>query len=311
MAIRDLSNNDYYTSSNSRHNYKPTAYRFLTLEDIISNFIVSYVGDDKIIPKIRRTDVSFHAMRAFQELSYDTLKSFLSQEIVVPPSLKMMLPQNYVNYIKLTWTDSSGIKHIIYPAIKTSHPLKIAQNSNGTYQTTQDGESLKNSLNSPNSVKSTTWENYKSATPSENQENDYNYDDDTFDLNIGQRYGIDPRHAQVNGSFFIDEVQGNIHFSSNISGKTVILDYISDGLMNDERIKHGDINVHKFAEEAMYKQIAYAILSTSALPIHQQLAPRFKKEAAVAKRNAKLRLSDIKIEEIAQIVRSKSKQIKH
>ena len=38
---------------------------------------------------------------------------------------------------------------------------------------------------------------------------------------------------------------------------------------------------------------------------------RFKKEAAAAKRNAKLRLSNIKIEEIAQVMRNKSKQIKH
>ena len=94
--------------------------------------------------------------------------------------------------------------------------------------------------------------------------------------------------------------------SSNISGKTVILDYISDSLGTE-----GEMQVHKFAEEAIYKHIAYAILSSSSNPIHQQLAPRFKKERFAETRKAKLRLSNIKLEEITQVLRGKSKQIKH
>ena len=71
------------------------------------------------------------------------------------------------------------------------------------------------------------------------------------------------------------------------------------------------MKVHKFAEEAMYKHIAYAILSTSAFPMQQELAARFKKERFAETRKAKLRLSNIKLEEITQILRGKSKQIKH
>ena len=68
--------------------------------------------------------------------------------------------------------------------------------------------------------------------------------------------------------------------------------------------------VHKFAEEAMYKYIAHAILATR-INTPEYLVIRFKREAFSAKRNAKLRLSNIKIEEITQIMRNKSKQIKH
>ena len=87
--------------------------------------------------------------------------------------------------------------------------------------------------------------------------------------------------------------------------RIVTLKYISDGLATDE-----EMQVHKFAEEAMYKYIAHAILSTRA-NTPEYLVMRFKKETAAAKRNAKLRLSNIKIEEIAQIMRNKSKVIKH
>jgi len=121
----------------------------------------------------------------------------------------------------------------------------------------------------------------------------------------GERYGLDPQHAQANGSFFIDQRLGRIHFSSNISGKAVILDYISDSLGTD-----GEMQVHKFAEEAIYKWMAYAILSTRP-NIPEYIVQRYKKERFAETRKAKLRLSNIKLEEITQIFRGKSKQIKH
>jgi 3'-phosphoadenosine 5'-phosphosulfate sulfotransferase len=86
----------------------------------------------------------------------------------------------------------------------------------------------------------------------------------------------------------------------------VILDYISDSLGTDE-----EMQVHKFAEEAMYKHIAHAILSTSSNPLHQNLSQRFKREKFAAVRTAKIRLSNLKIEELTQILRGKSKHLKH
>jgi hypothetical protein len=370
--------------------------------------MIAYVGEGKIIPKIKRTDVLFHAQRATQELSYDTFKSTKSQEITLPPSLTMSLPQDYVNYVKLTWVDGSGIEHIIYPASKTSNPNSVPQDSDGNYifdnstldgpdtvgtpdgliqfpfefiitqdltieQTTftvfphilgYDPTTITNPTSDPHGYenfadtnpftvgmeivspyfpagttissiteatgsadasitlshastntsivtgpititvldKSDTWENYKSSTPSENNTDDYT--DDTYWPNLGDRHGLDPVHAQVNGSFYIDEIGGKIHFSSNVSGKTIILKYISDGLGTD-----AEMIVHKFAEEAMYKSIAYAILSTTISG--QPLVPSFQQQKSVAIRTAKLRLSNLKIEELTQIMRGKSKFIKH
>jgi hypothetical protein len=358
-------------------------YQFISLDHIINNFMIAYVGEGKIIPKVKRTDVAFHAQRAIQELSYDTFKSNKSQEIEVPPSLTMMLPQDYVNYVKLVWSDSAGIEHIIYPTSKTSNPKAIKQNTDGSYVFNNDATLAEQT--SPNTTSEThetqsftstntisindsdgnmvadistvlslgmelhgtdasgndippgtyitafdtttlqvayvnqdmpigtydviytkgassdTWNGYGSATPSENQTD---YIDDTYWPNPGGRIGLDPVHAQGNGSFYIDELQGKIHFSSNISGKTVILKYISDGLGTD-----GEMIVHKFAEEAMYKSIAYAILSTTIAG--QALAPSFQQQKSVAIRTAKLRLSNLKIEELTQIMRGKSKFIKH
>ena len=168
--------------------------------------------------------------------------------------------------------------------------------------TTSTGYTEEMTFTSSNS-NSETWKNYKSTTQSESNTN--NYVDDRYWPLDGSRYGLDPQHAQANGSFYIDCSAGRIHFSSNINGKTVVLDYISDGFGSNN-----ETQIHKFAEEAMYKWIAHAILATKS-NTPEYLVARFKKEKFAETRKAKLRLSNIKLEEITQILRGKSKHIKH
>ena len=67
-------------------------YQYVGINNLISNFQINYVGEGKIINKLKVPDLSFHIQRAIAELSYDTLRSEKSQEIEIPPSLKMMLP---------------------------------------------------------------------------------------------------------------------------------------------------------------------------------------------------------------------------
>ena len=399
---------------------------------------------------MKRTDVAFHAQRAIQELSFDTFKSVKSQEITLPPSLTMRLPQDYVNYVKLSWSDSSGIERPLYPTRHTSNPIPILQNSDGEYALTAIGtitetsdtitldDEYKNILvgmivsgpnvpvgsivastanassittititnangvaaeatytgdetltftptdgslileeesvyvlenvtwaddedkitQSPNTdvsnIKvgmlvshdffpegttvidvngavittsepsteaststtnevtfistpndSSTWNSYSSETSTTDDANAYNYDTDIYDFNMGQRYGLEPSHAQSNGTYYIDNLTGLIHFSSNVSGKNIVLRYISDGLGTDD-----EMQVHKFAEEAMYKWIAYAILSTR-MNVPEYIVNRFKREKFTTTRTAKLRLSNLKIEELLHILRGKAKHIKH
>ena len=447
MALLDQTPQDYYDGNDFGN------YQFISLADIINQFMLIYVGEDKIIPKAKRLDVAFHAQRALAELSFDTLKSHKAQEFTIPSTLQLPLPQDYVSYTKISWVDSAGIKHLMYPASKTSNPSSNPhQDSNGDFKLEEKGtttsgsnsitmvdkfenilvgmtvsglyipggegvvESVSHStgstpqttitvinqagasLNSTytgriqlqfknpdgslilpdnathvidnldwtgsdykieadavadiaslevgmlvyhqrfpigtkiNSITNTTihvdnvatlsvsansaqvvfvdpnkdtdtWSKYKSATASKTDNDDYR--DDTYWPIHGERYGINPQYAQVNGSFYIDDVVGKIHFSSNVNGEVVILDYVSDSLGSDE-----EMVVHKFAEEAMYKWMIYAIASGK-IATPEYLVQRLKKERFAAVRNAKLRLSNLNIEELTQVLRGKSKWIKH
>ena len=273
-------------------------YQFTSLENIINAFQVIYVGEGKLIEKASRLDIAFHAQRALQELSFDTFKCTKAYEIVVPSTLKMPLPQDYVNYVKVTRVDTAGIELVLYPARITSNPSNIAQTTTPGVAPFYEFTGNELVLNTD----SDTWDGYNSHTPSANQ-NVYN--DDTWDYIDGSRFGLDPQYAQTNGSFYIDDNRGFIHFSSNINGLTLTLKYISDSLGTEAEMK-----VHKFAEEAMYKHIAYAITSNK-FNFPEYVVQRLRKEKISATRKAKLRLSNIKLEEITQILRGSSKHIKH
>ena len=45
----------------------------------------------------------------------------------------MTLPQDYVNYTKISWVDSAGIKHPLYPASKTSTPTNPLQDADSDF----------------------------------------------------------------------------------------------------------------------------------------------------------------------------------
>ena len=294
MGLLDNTNQGAYYNSDNSANWGD--YQFTSLEDIINAFMIIYVGEGKIISKINRTDVQFHAMRAIQELSYDVLKSFKSQEIEVPNTLSMVLPQDYVNYIKIARIGDDGLEYILYPARKTSDPFAITQNSDGVYQFT--GNDL------TEQTPSNTSENFESQTPVNYQLYDINYSSDIEISTEGRRYGLDPEHAQVNGSYFIDNLRGLIKFGSALAGKTITLHYVSDGLGTD-----AEMVVHKFCEEACYKWIACGILSTRS-NIPPFIIQRFKKEKFAETRKAKIRLSNIKMEEFTQVLKGMGKQIK-
>ena len=285
-------------------NYK--SYQYVNLKDIVNNFMVAYVGVDKIIPRVKRSDVIFHAKRGLQEFSYDTLRSVKSQELTIPPSLSLVLPQDYVNYVQLSWIDALGVKHIIYPTTLTSNPEQVPlQDSAGIPIQDIYG-------NSSQAQQSLTNQRWKSANQrdlnGQVSANDFTnegvYDWAWWKMAYGQRYGLNPETSQKNGWFTIDERRGVFAFSSDLANQLIILEYISDGLAYDE-----DTHVPKLAEDALYTHIMYSIISTRA-NFPEYVVQRYKRERSAKLRNAKIRLSNVKLEEFTQVMRGKSKWIK-
>ena len=280
-------------------------YRYISLNDIINNYIVAFVGDGKLIPSVKKSDVLFHTKRGIQEFSYDVARTEKIQEIEVGPSLSIPMPQDYVHYVRISFIDDVGVEHIIYPGRYTSKPSEsILQDDDYAYLYDVDGSLL---TGSP--VTSDRFQDFDNRKISGN----FADEDITYDTNVGLqkitsyggRKGSNPETTQENGIFLIDELNGKISFSSELSGQIVTLKYTSDGLGTDDEMK-----IHKFAEDAIYKYITYAVASSRA-NFPEYIINRFRKEKRAAIRNAKLRLSSLKISELEQVMRGKSKFIKH
>lgn len=281
------------------------SYSYISLEDIVNNYIVGYVGDGKIIQTAKKFDILFHAKRALQEFSYDVLKSIKSQELTVPNNLSVALPQDYVNYVKFSWVDNLGVKHPIYATTLTSSPTDLPlQDAYGT--PTQD--SFDNNIQTTpitderwksNDTKKITGAYNQPFTDADVNQLDYSR------IGVGQRYGATPETTQINGWFNVDYRTNKVSFSSDLVNKIIIFEYISDGLAYEE-----DSKVPKLAEDALYAYISHAIVSTRANQ-PEYIVNRFKRDKSSKMRNAKIRLSNIKIEEITQVFRNKSKIIKH
>tara|TARA_R100000353_G_scaffold57605_2_gene45583 strand:+ start:10898 stop:12133 length:1236 start_codon:yes stop_codon:yes gene_type:complete len=289
------------------------SYAYITLNNIINNFIVAYVGQGKLIPSVKRTDLVFHAKRGLQEFSYDTLKSIKSQELTIPPSLSLPLPQDYVNYVRMSWIDALGVQHIIYPSNNlTDSPYKTpVQDQSGVPTQDNFGEDIEGT-----SIVEERWKTNNTALISQEFNQDqYNAGLDWWGYEwgyggmwywgYGQLYGIEPQTAQFNGWFNMNEREGKISFSSNLVSQLIILEYISDGLAYDL-----DSRVPKLAEDAMYAYMLHAVISTRANQ-PEYIVQRLKRESSSKLRNAKIRLSNIKLDEITQVMRGKSKWIKH
>ena len=286
-------------------NQKHGSYRYISLEDIIANFMVSYVGDDKIITTARQLDVMFHAKRAIQEFSYDISRIEKIQEVEVGSTLTIPMPQDYVGYVQLAWIDGNGLERIIYPSNDTSRPSQPVLQDDETNYLYDDNDSLLTGT-------SIATEYFKGVETNDtiglSNNDDYffsNADHNNSVIGLGRRYGSNPETTQVNGVFVVDELNGQFGFSSNLAGKVITIKYISDGLGTDKEMK-----VHKLAEEAIYKYIAHAIIASKA-NMPEYIVNRFKKERRATMRNAKLRLSNLKLRELTQVMRGKSKQIKH
>ena len=281
------------------------SYAYTKLGDIVNNFLIAYVGPGKLIQDVKRTDVVFHAKRAMQEFSYDTLKSVNSQELTIPNSLSVVLPQDYVNYVNIYWVDNQGVKHIIMPSNNlTSDPYSLPL---------QDNQGVPTQDNFDNNIEGTSivedrWKHNLFK-------NDNNLIDSTIagweyyygwpEFGYGEMYGLEPQYANKNGYFTINDREGKISFSANLVEKIIVFEYISDGLSTDIETR-----VPKLAEEATYAYINHAVIA-SRINQPEYLVQRLKREASAKLRNTKIRLSNVKTNEIVQVMRGKSKWLKH
>ena len=283
----------------------------VSIEDVITDFIIAYVGEDKIFKRIKRTDVEQAARKAVQMFSYDVLRSDKRIEVELTDRLSLPLPQDFVGLIKLSTIDNAGHAHAILPSKNIVLADALNQDTTGEYvydSITGQIETLSESQ------AQTRWQDeqlqgeIKRSAESYyyNQYDDYDYT--YYNRVYGRRYGSDPTINNINGTYFFDNIRGQLVFDGTFSnGDIITLEYVSDGLDNGNELNA--IYIHKFAELA----ISYWMMFQLALgrPSLAPLLKGYEIRAHAEINNTKIRLGGYRPHEITQLFRERAKWIKH
>lgn len=278
------------------------SYQYTTLADIVNNFMIMYVGNDKQINNVRRHEIIFYAKEAIKLLNFDAkIKPVNSIELEVGDDLKFILPSDYVNYIRIS-INVGGTLRPLYENRMANTALGYLQDNNLNLLFDIDGNVLTGTSNLDLSrVNQTQY----SGPGIYNGCMGWCVDDCWyFGYNVGARYGADTRDMSAGPSFRVNN--GVIDFSSGIANQLVVLEYISDGMANGV---DANINVHKFAEEFVNRYIKWKILNGKVnIPVYDRKLARDEKQAEF--RNAKLRLSDMHPSRLLMSLRGQSRQLK-
>lgn len=282
------------------------SYQYITLADVVNNFMLMYVGNHELINNIDRYKVLFHAKRGIQELNYDAMREVKVLQQSLDDRIRLVLPSDYVNYVRISMYENGELRPLV-ENVQINYSRSYLQDHEAKILFDKDGGILEGTSEVDyKRIKGLDKSMYLGEGLMNGCEgycdNGYWY----FERAIGARYGLNTETANINPTFRIDKRTGVINFSSEMSGKEVVIEYISDGL---EMGNDSEVVVNKLAEEFIYAYIKYMILSTK-LGVQEYIVRRAQKEKTSMYRNAKLRMSNIHPSRLLMSLRGQNKWIK-
>ena len=298
----------YENDGNNPEDKNWGSYQYISLKDIVNNFMLMYVGNDKLINNSERYNILFHAKRAIQELNYDSLKEIKILELAVNDELRFVLPDDYVNWVRISMY-KNGTLFPLTENIQTNWSSAYLQDNNYRILFDEEGNVLKpefSTVDIDRIIGSNRTIYLNAESPYDGQEGYFYNNVWYFEYAIGGRYGLNTETANQNPTFKINKKSGVINFSSDMAGELVVFEYVSDGMENGV---NADISLNKLFEEFIYAYIKFSILS-SKFGIQEYIINRTRKEKTALLRNAKIRLSNIHPGRLLMNLRGQNKWIK-
>ena len=284
------------------------SYQYVSLYDIVNNFMLMYAGNHSLINNEERFKVLFHAKRAIQELNYDAFKEIKVLELSVDDQLRYILPSDYVNWVRIS-IQRDGILYPLSENIQTNWSSAYLQDNTVQILFDQDGNALSPQYSELDyrrifSIQPTIYLN--SLSPF-NGSMGYNDDGNWyFTRGVGARFGLNTETANANPTFKINSKGGVINFSSGIQDELVVLEYVSDGMENGN---DSYVTVNKLFEDYVYAAIEFAILN-SKFGVQEYVVNRARKRKSALLRNAKIRISNIHPGRLLMNLRGQNKWLK-
>jgi hypothetical protein len=269
-------------------------YQYVTLTELVNNFLTNMVGDDKLLSNVKRYNVLYHLKRGISELSYDALKDVRAIELEIGDALSVSLPVDYVSYVRVSVVGDDGMLHPLSINNKTAIAKSYLQDNDFRILFDNDGYPLEAN---PSIVEDRFSGKAHVEIPDDSYRGDYAVSyAPNFNFDVSQN---------GNGTFLIDKRTGKMNFSSNIYSKIVVIEYISDGLEGDPEY----ISVHKFAEQALYDYVKYMLLNNK-YGVQEYIVNRAKRDYYASLQNAKIRLMELRKVNLHGILNNRKQWIK-
>lgn len=271
-------------------------YSYIKLEQLINDYLANRNDDDYTF-NAERHQIIYHAKRGIRKLYYDVLQEVRAIELDLGPNLQVVMPEDFVDYVRISWI---GEDNRLYPMTK-KNTLNISKNylQDHEYNILFDfgGNILEGQRDPLNSDPYTNYDSDKQRY---------------FEFcNIGFGPNIDHSITNQNGFYKIDKNNGVIKFSSDVFSRTILLEYISDGLYFDPNKgeTEADIKVHKFAEQALLDFVHFQLIKNRRnIPANEKA--RARKEFFNSERLAKRRIGKANREELIKSFRKSDMWIK-
>jgi hypothetical protein len=285
-----LTDYQYYLGSGGAASENHGSYQYISLKDIVKNYMLMYVGEDQKVDNVPAYKVRFTAKQAVKELNYDAFKSTKIVEDVVESSLKYVMPSDYVDFIRISKLKDG----VLYPMMENRNAMSadvyLRDNSNQILFD-NDGEVL---LANSSELEQSRINNITEDTSD---------DDCCYSYHIGAKYYLDTATANNNPTFRVNRAAGVIDFDSTMSGVTFVLEYISDGM---EGGNDSLININKFFERYIYAYITYELLDAK-VDVADSVKTRARQKQRALYRNARVRMNGMSQLDLLMTLRGQNK----
>lgn len=304
-----ISQYQYYTNGgNSPEDANWGSYQYVSLFDIVNNFMLMHTGNHSLINNEERYKVLFHAKRAIQELNYDAFKEVKVLELSVTDSLRYVLPSDFVNWVRISLYKDGWLRPLT-ENIQTLSATSYLQDNSGNILFDINGNVLEPQYSNIDydrlhKLKKSIYLNQ--GHPYDGSWGWYMDGSWYFDYQIGAAFGLNTETANFNPTFNINKKAGVINFDSTMAGQSCILEYISDGMEGGD---NSLISVNKLFEQYIYAAIKFEILN-SKLNVQEYVVNRARKERTALLRNAKIRMSNMHPGRLLMNLRGLDKMIK-
>ncbi len=199
-------------------------YAYITLKEVLDELLMETVDTDSYLANTPRSKLLTKAKNGIQVLNREVKKTILAAEITVGPKLFIVLPQDFIDIVRISVvTDQFRLK-----ALRPNNNIQTAVG----YLQDSDYELL--------------FDN-DGAIMMADSSNLYN--------KPARKYTFCPGEV-AQGEYVIDEQRGRIGFSTDLEDKEVVIEYISDGLQM-HNLSDSEISIHKNLKQVLMAYVHY------------------------------------------------------